>query len=239
MSYPATMTFQRLGRAGSGGFTLIELLIALTVLSLLVGVLFAGLRMGDRAWSAVEKKSVDLSEMRFVWGYLDGRFQDFLPTVHELDGERRMLFFGFEDAVEFVSSSSYQNGFGGYYIVRLQLLPGVDGKRLALRQWLYQSQVLEGTDDTPEWSALVDDRSSGLLDREGVNVVYSEAVLLENIEDFSIEYWGATDTTEEESWQGEWQEKIKTPSLIKMSIKKNGAQWPDLNFAPVQAFTGL
>ena len=53
MSYPATMTFQRLGRAGSGGFTLIELLIALTVLSLLVGVLFAGLRMGDRAWSAV------------------------------------------------------------------------------------------------------------------------------------------------------------------------------------------
>ena len=220
---------------GCRGFTLIELLIALTVLTLLVGVLFAGLRMGDRAWSAVEEKSVDLAEMRLVWGFIDNRIRDFQPIYHDSSNGRQILFSGVGDAIEFVSSSSYQNGYGGYYVIRLQLIPGAEGSRLALRQWLYQPSVLEGGEDVPEWKALTEDGAAPQFDHEGVNVIYSEAVLLEKIDALSIEYWGATDITEDAAWQGEWREKIKAPTLIKIKIKQDDTDWPELFFAPINS----
>lgn len=217
------------------GFTLIELLIALTVLTLLIGVLFAGLRMGDRAWSAVEEKSVDLAEMRLVWGFIDNRIRDFQPIYHDSGNGQRILFSGVGDAIEFVSSSSYQNGYGGYYVIRLQLIPGAEGGRLALRQWLYQPSVLEGGEDVPEWKTLTEDGAAPLLDHEGVNVIYSEAVLLEKVDRLSIEYWGATDNTEDAAWQDEWAEKMKAPTLIKINIRQDDTDWPELLFAPINS----
>lgn len=215
------------------GFTLIELLIALTVLVLLVGVLFAGLRMGDRTWRAVADKSSDLTEMRLVWRFIDDRVRDFQPVYQYSGGEQRILFAGTGDAIEFVTTSSYQNNFGGYYIIRLQLIPGDQGNRLALRQWLYQPSVLEGVGDIPEWTALGEDGSSPKLDEGEVNVIYSEAVLLEKVNQFSIEYWGATDNTENADWQNEWTEKIKVPALIKIKIKQSDVEWPELFFTPI------
>lgn len=217
------------------GFTLIELVIAITVLVLLVGVLFAGLRMGDRTWRAVENKSLDLTEMRLVWRFIDDRVRDFQPVYQDSEGQRRILFAGTGDAIEFVTTSSYQNHFGGYYIVRLQLIPGDQGSRLALRQWLYQPSVLEGVGDIPEWTSLVEDGSPPKLDDGEVNVIYSEAVLLEKVSSFSIEYWGATDNTEDADWQDEWTEKIKVPMLIKIKIKQNDIEWPELFFTPINS----
>lgn len=215
------------------GFTLIELLIALTVLVLLVGVLFAGLRMGDRAWRAVSDKSLGLSEMRLVWRFIDDRFRDFQPAYQDSDGGRRILFAGTGDAIEFVTTSSYQNHFGGHYIVRLQVIPGNEGSLLALRQWLYQPSVLQGVGDIPEWIALEEDSALPRLVEGEVNVIYSEAILLEDVSAFSIEYWGATDNTEDADWQNEWTEKVKVPELIKITIKQKDVVWPELFFKPI------
>jgi general secretion pathway protein J len=218
----------------SGGFTLIELLIALTVLSLLVGLLFAGLRMGDRTWRAVEDKSVHLDEMRLVWSFIDSRIRDFQPVQYDYEGERRLLFSGDKKAIEFISTSSYQNGFGGLYIIRLQLVPDQKERALLLRQWLYQPSVLEGGGDFPEWKPLFEDSAVTTISKESnVNVLYSESVLLERVESMEIGYWGAADISEEANWKAEWSEKIKLPTLIKINLKANGVEWPEMAFAPI------
>ena len=41
-----------MSRARAAGFTLLETVIALTLLAMMLGLLFAGLRMGVRAWDA-------------------------------------------------------------------------------------------------------------------------------------------------------------------------------------------
>lgn len=224
------------GRHQTAGFTLIELLIALTVLVLLVGVLFAGLRMGDRAWRAVDEKSSELTEMRLVWGYMDNRIRDFKPVYHESDQGMQILFSGTSDAIEFLTTSSYQNGFGGYYIVRLQLIPDQNGAKLAIRQWLYQPSLLEGTSEYPAWTALSEGGGAPpQLENVPVNAIYSEAVLLDDVDTFKIEYLGALDGEETEEWHSQWREKIHVPSLIRMNIKRGGKAWPELFFVPVSS----
>ena len=211
------------------GFTLIELLIALSIMTLLIGVLFAGLRMGDRAWSAIDEEAEALDELRHVWSYLDQRIRDIKPVYQNGDEGRTLLFAGESQALEFVSTSSYQNGFGGLYLIRLQLIPSEDTNQLVLRQWLYQPDVLEGGDDIPEWQPLGESGLFQLTKDLPVSATYSEAVLAEGIKSFEISYFGAPDTSEESEWSSEWNEALKLPKLLKFAVSQDDA-WPEMSF---------
>ena len=59
----------------SAGFTLIELMIALTLIALMVGLLFGGIRFADRTWERVDEVAARTSERRQVWRFLESRLQ--------------------------------------------------------------------------------------------------------------------------------------------------------------------
>ena len=53
----------------SKGFTLIEVLIALSLLSVMMLMLFAGLRIGAKSWDKGENKLVQVTEMTSVHNF--------------------------------------------------------------------------------------------------------------------------------------------------------------------------
>lgn len=52
------------------GFTLIEVLISLTILSLILGVIMGGFRLGNRTWEKGEQRLEELQRLRSVFQFL-------------------------------------------------------------------------------------------------------------------------------------------------------------------------
>lgn len=52
------------------GFTLIEILISLTILSLVLGVIMGGFRLGNRTWEKGEQRLEELQRLRSVFQFL-------------------------------------------------------------------------------------------------------------------------------------------------------------------------
>ena len=72
-------------RANSEGFTLVELLVTITLLSLLLVVLFGGLRFGVRAWDGVQAHGVGTDELRVVQDLLRREIEQAYPAYDTTD----------------------------------------------------------------------------------------------------------------------------------------------------------
>lgn len=219
-------------RAKGAGFTLVELLIALSLLSMIVVLLFGGIQLGSRSWDGSEARSERNTEMRMIWRLLHDHLAQAKPLFHA-DGEngRALLFHGESDALEFVAPMPGYLGVGGDYIIRIQRARA-DGKSgLWFTRWLYHDEILEGDSDIPEWESLAD-RSS--LMREGApesRAYYTRNLLLEDLEEIEIDYFGATAPGEEPDWSGDWTEESVLPSLVRMRLRDTRGEWPEMVFA--------
>ncbi len=69
----------------TAGFTLIELLVTITLLSLLVVLLFGGLRFGARAWDGAEAHGVRTDELRVVQNLLRHEMEQAYPAYDTTD----------------------------------------------------------------------------------------------------------------------------------------------------------
>ena len=90
------------------GFTLLELLVAIALLSLLVVVLFSGLRFGARVWDGGAASSERIADVRLTQEFLRRQIeQSWQSTIGAVDGdiggEASARFEGFPDRVSFVA----------------------------------------------------------------------------------------------------------------------------------------
>jgi general secretion pathway protein J len=221
------------GKRRQLGFTLVELLIGISLVSLMLVVMFGGLRLGGRSWDAIERQSSASSEMRPVREFIRRSLRQIQgPQVRLSDG-RRLLFSGNAEAIELVTPLGGYLGLGGAYVVRLQATRGSgDGGQLVLTRWLNHPEVLEGDGGIPAWQPLTE--SSALVHgpletgESEFREYFGQQVLLDSVEELELGYFGTKTGDEEPDWYDEWDDPRRLPDLVRVRLQLSSGWWPDL-----------
>jgi len=211
-------------------FTLIELLIALTLISIIVILLFSAMRMGNRAWERVEAHAEAASEKQLVWRFLDLQIGQ-AKSVYQVSAKgRQVLFFGREDAVEYVSPSPQDRGGGGFFLNRLHVERRSTGQQLLLTRWLYHPGVMVGNDKVPEWESILDGGGQiGEVDPT-LRAIFNQTLLVDNLKTLEISYFGVREGQPEGDWSDTWDERMGLPSLVRIKIVDKQGTWPQMVF---------
>lgn len=203
------------------GFTLIEVLIAMTLLSMMVVLLFASLRICAKSWEQGENKIAEVNEVAVVYNFFQRHLSSAIPLWNDFGAEgglkpetgaasegqdRALSFQGKKQSLQFVSVFPASAGRSGMQLFSIQPQQQ-DGEQVINVTLTPFFPVTEGE----EWR------------RE-------EVVLLRHVSDFSLAYFGAdVDSGGESRWQDEWLKKEIQPRLVKISIgTENGIFWPDM-----------
>lgn len=214
----------------SAGFTLVELLIALVLISIILVLMFSGLRLGSRAWEGVEIVSERVNDLRVARNFLDRTLRQARPASIVVDGEERPVFAGDAVSLEFVAPLSEHVGVPGLYVLRLVLESAGEYERLVLVRWLLHPDVLEGGDDYPEWQPLAEASSisadEGPLDRDVAAGAYGRTVLLPQVDRFEIAYFGVEEGQNEPEWFEEWLDQPRLPQKVYLYLTTPRQSWP-------------
>ncbi|MGA1875032.1 MAG: type II secretion system protein J [bacterium] len=105
-------------RKQPSGFTLIEVLISLTILSLIMGVIMGGFRLGSRSWQKGEQRLEEQQRMRCVFSILVQDMKSCITIHRDADPEasgkvnkrdrqkQPVVFIGESDKLRFVTTAS-------------------------------------------------------------------------------------------------------------------------------------
>ncbi|HPB75408.1 MAG TPA: general secretion pathway protein GspJ [Chromatiaceae bacterium] len=224
-------------RLGVSGFTLVELLIAFVMVALISLLLFSGLRVGIRAWGAVESAAEINTELRLTRDFLRRILSQARPVTLLVEAEPYLVFAGNRQQVEFVAPLSEQVGIPGLYLLRLGLENTGLGSTLVLKRWLLNPEVLAGGREVPAWQPLGNGPSfSGVMEDQDVAAgAYGVSLLMEGIEEFEISYFGfpegdgtVLNIDAQPEWQAIWQNLPILPQAVRIHLTKAQRVWPDL-----------
>lgn len=199
------------------GFTLIEVLIAMTLLSIMVVLLFASLKICAQSWEQGERKITDVNEVAVVYNFFQQHLPAALPVWNDFAKEKlpALSFQGTSQALQFVSVFPASAGRSGMQLfsIALQQEQGEQLIKVVLAPFF---PVTEGE----QWHQ-------------------EEAVLLRHVNRFELSYFGPTPDMGENSWQNQWQDRTGQPLLVKISLgTENGIYWPDMIIALKVASSG-
>ena len=191
------------------GFTLIEVMLAMTLLSIMVTLLFASLRICAESWNKGEVKIAEVNEKAVVYQF----FKRHLPSIRPLwddfskEDERQFSFQGTTDSLQFVSVFPSSAGRKGLQLFEIKFEQKDQGQIKVVLSPFYPSL------DQQEWQA-------------------EEVSLLDHVEKFKITYFGKDNVDSEGIWTDSWMEKDHLPSLVKIKIElTNQSFWPEMIFA--------
>jgi general secretion pathway protein J len=194
-------------RNGEAGFTLVEVLVALAVTSLLAGLLYQGLRLGNRAWLALSARAAAADEVMVAHGLLRQVLDQAYPLPAPTAQGYQVDFQGQVKEIVFWTPPPDIWAYpGGIIQARLQLR-NADGRR---------DLVLALSED------LADPRRT------------EQVILLRGIADIAMEYFGAVGTAVP-AWRGNWQGQPALPQLVRLRVAfadKDRRIWPDFVVAP-------
>jgi general secretion pathway protein J len=188
------------------GFTLVEVLVALTLASLLAAGLYQGLRLGNRAWSALSARAAATDEIgvahRLVRQVIDQAYPLPAPTEQgfqvDFRGEAKGLIF-------WTPPPDIWAYPGGLIQARLRVR-ATEGRRDLV---LALSEDLNDPGRTEEIS------------------------LLRGIADVAVEYYGRAGAAAD--WRAIWQHQPQLPQLVRLRVgfpEGDRRTWPDLVVAP-------
>jgi len=221
----------RRGRAADQGFTLVELVIALALIGLITLLLFAGLRLGTRAWEGVERTADRTAELRVARNFLERALVQSRTASLVIAGEPVPVFSGDAETLEFVTPLSEHVGIPGLYVLRLGLQGGRE-RQLLLTRWLLNPDVLAGGGDIPEWAPFdgvsAPSAPSGPLDDDVASGAFGTSLLVENVEEMEIAYFGRKAGDEEADWYEDWLEQREPPVAVRMRLTTAEQTWPDM-----------
>lgn len=210
---------------------MVELLIALALISLITLLLFAGLRLGTRAWEGVDATADRTAELRVARNFLERALVQARMVSVVLDGEPASVFSGDAETLEFVTPLSEHVGIPGLYVLRLALEDGRE-RRLVVTRWLLNPDVLAGAGDVPEWTPFDGGRSSfhvtGPLDEDVASGAFGTSLLVENVDEFEIAYFGRQEEEQEADWHEDWLEQRELPLAVRLRLTTPEQTWPDL-----------
>ena len=115
------------------GFTLLELLIAMTLMGLVLGLLYGGLRLGARSWDAGEQRAERINEMQAVHDFIRRQIRQSLEVFRNTRQGRVLAFQGESRRLLIVAPMFEYLGQGGLYYIEFDVLQDVDGDVLRMR----------------------------------------------------------------------------------------------------------
>jgi len=227
---PAAQAHASRSFARRRGFTLVELLIALVLVATMTVLLFSGLRLGSRAWEAVETVSERVSDLRVARNFIDRMLLQARDVAVVGDGVELPVFAGEPQRLELVAPLSEHVGIPGLYVLRLSLEDAGEHPRLVLTRWLLHPEVLEGGDDYPPWEPLIEASGeavdAGPLDRDVATGVYGRTVLLPAVERFELAYFGVAEGEQQTAWFEDWLEQPRLPQQVRLDLTTPEQSWP-------------
>lgn len=197
--------------ARRNGFTLIEVLIAMTLLGVMVVLLFSSLRIAAESWNAGEHKIAEVNQKAVVYQFFKRHLSTIRPlpmleTTDEFNPEFQQAFQGHLQNLRFVAALPASSARKGLQVFNLALDP-TNTSTLMVTLTPYRATEADAVPVKPE-------------------------ILLENIADLRLSYFGKTEDIAEPQWWDEWSVVDRLPSLIKVSITlQDGSYWPDMVFA--------
>lgn len=196
------------------GFTLVEMIVALIVVSLLVTLVYGALRTGMRSWEASQEQVEKLNAMRIGWNFIHQTLGN-ARQVNDPDAEERsVLFYGENDRLGFVSDMPSHLGLGGRYLVEILPMKQAGETRLVFKRILFSD-----------------------FEQLGQSAPYQEAILSDQLEALTFEYFGQKANDADGAWHADWLEQNVLPSLVRVTVEEtSGSRWPvlvaQLRFSP-------
>ena len=208
-------------RQKSSGFTLIETMLAITLLALMMGMIYAALNIGMRAWDAGDARVAAVANLRTVEHFLRREFTQIFPGRWRAVPQAYLTFEGDATSLRYVTSrnldAARQNGgVGGGEGLQWAELALQSGGVLQLKRQAFDSQAqnFDGLFDAIEGSP-------------------APVRLLENVTVFEISYFGAETDLNEPTWRSEWRDLVRLPVLIKLHVETSRSRdIPDIIVAP-------
>lgn len=181
------------------GFTLLELMLAMTLTMVLMGLVYATVRMTIRATESGEAMVDRTNRVRITQEFLRRQLNRAMPLIIETsssDGKSRS-FEGAASEIRWVGPMPGYLGAGGPYIQSLELARGQDGMEL-----VYRFEMLNGYD--PEQRRSEDD----------VDTV----VLLEGIRRGRFQFRSLDANNLATPWTSTWKDPATLPIMIQIDL---------------------
>jgi general secretion pathway protein J len=219
-----------LGRGAERGFTLVELLIALVLIAIITVLMFSGLRLGSRAWEGVETVSDRAADVRIVQNFMQRTLRQTREVSLVVDAVERPVFAGDAQSLELVAPLSEQVGIPGLYLLRFGLEAAGEYPRLVMVRWLLHPEVLEGGDGYPAWEPLADASApfgdDSPFDSDLAGGVYGRTVLLPEVAELELAYFGIAEGEQAPKWLEEWVEQRELPLKVRFRATTPRQSWP-------------
>ncbi|MCF7970023.1 MAG: prepilin-type N-terminal cleavage/methylation domain-containing protein [Methylococcaceae bacterium] len=189
------------------GFTLLEVLIGMSIMSVMMLLLFASLRVCVQSWNAGEKKIAQVSQAATVQAFLYNKLQMALPLEDASTEEKQFSFRGNAQQLQFVAAMPASAARLGLQLFKLSLVPAQDKQenelRVDIRPFFTQS-------DSAQWQE-------------------EQVVILDKIHSLRFAYFNGDEAEGNVGWQDEWLDKYRLPALLSVDIELiNGELWPTI-----------
>ncbi|HEY1258693.1 MAG TPA: prepilin-type N-terminal cleavage/methylation domain-containing protein [Stellaceae bacterium] len=199
--------------AGEAGFTLVELLVAVTLLTLLMALLFGGLRLAGRAWAKVDYQTDADADFWAARVLLRRAIASAYPAFAAADlSDRTIVFDGSGDALALVAPLPAAIAAG--VEARQRFFVEAEGPSHAFFMgWRLDLPSADGETSLPE----------------------NRVRLLGHVSAVRFDYFGAPEPALGPQWQKSWSGYAHLPDLVRVHFERDaatGPAWPDLLVAP-------
>ena len=196
--------------AKQSAFTLLEVLMGMSLMSIMMLLLFASLRICVQNWDAGEKKIAQVSEATIVQNFLQNKLHAALPLDADFLEEKQFSFQGDKDNLQFVAAMPASAGRLGLQLFNISTKNSSLDKCLRLMVGIQPFFVQEDVDDAIE-----------------------PVVILKKIKTLKLAYYGTDDDDRrddaDDDWQNDWLDRKTLPRLVSIDIELiNGQVWPQL-----------
>lgn len=197
-------------KAKQSGFTLLEVLLGMSLMSVMMLLLFASLRICVQNWNAGEKKIAQVSQAAIVQNFLQGKLHAAIPLDADFLEEPQFSFQGAKEQLQFVASMPASASRLGLQLFNLSLKKSSkadEGSQLLVD---IQPFFPQGDD---EWSE-------------------EQVIILSKIQSMRFAYFGADSdelNASDAVWHDDWEDRKELPRLVSIDIEMlDGEVWPQL-----------
>ena len=193
------------------GFTLVELLLAITLMSILLGLTYTGLSAASRSSQRGEILLAAGGELRASHQFIRRQLNQMLPlSFAETDDFEalRVVFEGDAQHIKFVAPMPGYLGTGGPQVQLVEVVNG-DNEELVIQ---FSHALLQG---------FIEDH---LYDRDPV-------ILLEGVSSAGFEFLGRDEEGELTGWTTYWDQPDVLPVAVRLDLEFSeglNLRWPDL-----------